>query len=315
MLKAVKDFGKKLRKSDVALFYFSGHGVQYMDRNWIFPIGIDIGRAQDVEFETINAQRILREMEGGINKRVNIVIIDACRKTPTFQGYRSASRGLAAPKVQPEGSIIAFSTAPGTIAYDGDRENSPYVMELKKHLLTPGLKIEDVFKRVRVGVKNRTSRKPTPQIPWENSALMGDFYFVLPQGGVTTPVPSYTETSADKQMWELIESSNDPAEFESFLDAFPNSQFAPIARVKLKRLTSSELKESDDQLYRHTWPSGNKYVGEWKKNVGPNGQGTLTFTDGEKYVGEWKDGKKWNGTQYDKNGNILRKWVNGVLQE
>ena len=38
MLKAVKDFGKKLRKSDVALFYFSGHGVQYMDRNWIFPI-------------------------------------------------------------------------------------------------------------------------------------------------------------------------------------------------------------------------------------------------------------------------------------
>ena len=63
MLKAVKDFGKKLRKSDVALFYFSGHGVQYMDRNWIFPIGIDIGRAQDVEFEAVNAQRILREMD------------------------------------------------------------------------------------------------------------------------------------------------------------------------------------------------------------------------------------------------------------
>ena len=165
MIEAVKNFGKKLRKSDVALFYFSGHGVQYMDRNWIFPIGIDIGRAQDLEFETVSAQRILREMEGGTNKRVNIVIIDACRKTPTFQGYRSASRGLAAPKIQPEGTIYAFSTAPGTIAYDGDGQNSPYVMELKKHLLTPGLKIEDVFKRVRVGVKNRTSRKPTPQIP------------------------------------------------------------------------------------------------------------------------------------------------------
>jgi uncharacterized caspase-like protein len=144
MLEAVNDFGKKLRKSDVALFYFSGHGVQYMDRNWIFPIGINIGRAQDVEFETVNAQRILREMEGGINKRVNIVIIDACRATPTFQSYRSSSKGLAAPKVQPEGSIIAFSTAPGTIAYDGDGQNSPYVMELKKHLLTPGLKLGHV---------------------------------------------------------------------------------------------------------------------------------------------------------------------------
>ena len=95
MIEAVKDFGKKLRKSDVALFYFSGHGSQYMDRNWIFPIGIDIGRAQDLEFETVSAQRILREMEGGTNKRVNIVIIDACRKTPTFQGYRSASKSCS----------------------------------------------------------------------------------------------------------------------------------------------------------------------------------------------------------------------------
>jgi len=189
MIEAVKDFGKKLRKSDVALFYFSGHGSQYMDRNWIYPIGIDIGRAQDVEFETVSAQRILREMEGGTNKRVNIVIIDACRKTPTFQGYRSASRGLAVPKVQPEGTIYAFSTAPGTIAYDGEGRNSPYVAELSKHMLTPGLKIEDIFKRVLVGVKSRTSRKPSPQIPWENSAMTGDFYFVY-AGGEPTPEPT-----------------------------------------------------------------------------------------------------------------------------
>jgi hypothetical protein len=68
--------------------------------------------------------------------------------------------------------------------------------------------------------------------------MTGDFYFILPQGGVTTPVPSYTETNVDIQMWELIESSNDPAEFESFLKEFPNSQYAPLARIKLKRLTS-----------------------------------------------------------------------------
>ena len=76
--------------------------------------------------------------------------------------------------MQPEGSIVAFSTAPGTIAYDGEGRNSPYVAELSKHMHTPGLKIENVFKRVRVGVKNRTSRKPSPQVPWENSAMTGD---------------------------------------------------------------------------------------------------------------------------------------------
>ncbi len=291
LVNAIRSFGNALRYSDAALFYFSGHGNQYKGKNWLIPIGANVQRESDLEFEAVNAERVLAEMEGGSSKRVNIVMFDACRVNRSFRSFRSNNRGLAQPRVQPEGSIVAFSTAPGTVAYDGEGRNSPYVAELSKHMLTPGLKIEDVFKRVRVGVKSRTSRRPSPQIPWENSAMTGDFYFVY-AGGEPTPQPSYTEISADKQMWELIESSNDPAEFESFLDAFPNSQFAPIARVKLKRLTSSELKESDDQLYRHTWPSGDKYVGEWKKNVGPNGQGTYTRPDGEKYEGEWKDGKK-----------------------
>ena len=97
-------------------------------------------------------------MEGGSSKRVNIVMFDACRVNRSFRSFRSNNRGLAQPRVQPEGSIVAFSTAPGTVAYDGEGRNSPYVAELSKHMLTPGLKIEDVFKRVRVGVKSRTSR-------------------------------------------------------------------------------------------------------------------------------------------------------------
>ena len=82
-------------------------------------------------------------------------------------------------------------------------------------MLTPGLKIEDVFKRVRIGVKNRTARKPAPQIPWENSSMMGDFYFVY-AGGEPTPQPSYTEISADERMWNLIEFSKDPLNLNRF---------------------------------------------------------------------------------------------------
>ena len=62
-----------------------------------------------------------------------------------------------------------------------------------------------------------------------------------------------------------------------------------------------------------TWSDGKKYVGEWK-NGKRNGQGTQTWLDGRKYVGEYKDGKTWNGTGYDKNGNIQVKFVNGVKQ-
>ena len=153
LISAIRSFGNTLRYSDAALFYFSGHGNQYNGRNWLIPIGADIQRESDLEFEAVNAERVLAEMEGGSSKRVNIVMFDACRANRSFRSFRSNNRGLAQPRVQPEGSIVAFSTAPGTIAYDGEGRNSPYVAELSRHMLTPGLKIEDVFKRVRIGVK------------------------------------------------------------------------------------------------------------------------------------------------------------------
>jgi len=62
-----------------------------------------------------------------------------------------------------------------------------------------------------------------------------------------------------------------------------------------------------------TFPDGSKYVGEWKDGL-LHGQGTLTFPDGGKYVGEFKDGKRWKGTEYDKYGNIVVKFVDGLRQ-
>ena len=64
----------------------------------------------------------------------------------------------------------------------------------------------------------------------------------------------------------------------------------------------------------YTSPDGQKYVGEWK-NGKYNGQGTFTYPDGQKYVGRWKDGNPWNGTDYDKDGKIITKFVNGVEQK
>ena len=56
-----------------------------------------------------------------------------------------------------------------------------------------------------------------------------------------------------------------------------------------------------------------KYEGEWK-NGKKHGQGTQTWSNGDKYVGEWKDGWEWKGTEYNKEGNITGKLVNGEPQ-
>ena len=64
----------------------------------------------------------------------------------------------------------------------------------------------------------------------------------------------------------------------------------------------------------YTWPDGRKYVGEFRDGL-PNGQGTLTIPDGVQYVGEYKDGMPWNGTAYDKDGNVLGTFSNDVLEQ
>ena len=67
--------------------------------------------------------------------------------------------------------------------------------------------------------------------------------------------------------------------------------------------------ESGEGLGKFTFSDGDTYEGEFK-DWDMNGQGTYTWSDGRKYEGEFKDNKRWNGTQYDKNGNIDYKVVN-----
>lgn len=169
----IRAFGKRIAGAGVGLFYFSGHGLQVNGYNYLLPVRARIEKEQDVEYEAVEAGRVLAEMEAARN-RLNIVILDACRNNPFARSFRSATRGLAVMNA-PSGTLVAYSTAPGSIASDGEGKNGLYTQELLNGIRTPGLKIEDVFKRVRVGVKEKSGGK---QIPWESSALDGDFYFV-----------------------------------------------------------------------------------------------------------------------------------------
>src|SRR2546427_10333379 len=107
--------------------------------------------------------------------RLNIVILDACRDNPFGRGVRAPSRGLASIDA-PSGSLIAYATAPGKLARDGDGANGLYTGELVKAIREPGLRLEDVFKRVRASVRRLPNGE---QVPWEASSVEGDFVFDL----------------------------------------------------------------------------------------------------------------------------------------
>jgi len=190
MKREIQAFGEKLQEGGVGLFYFAGHGVQVNGRNYIIPVSAAIEHENQVEYEAVDMSAVLSEMDYARN-RMNIVIMDACRDNPFARSFRSMSQGLASIDA-PTGTLIAYATAPGSVANDGEGENGVYTGELIKAMVRPGLKIEDVFKRVRSAVREATGGK---QVPWESSSLEGDFYFLWPPPQRTAQATSTTPQS------------------------------------------------------------------------------------------------------------------------
>ncbi len=178
MREATRRFADRLEVSDVGLVYYSGHGIEVKGKNYLIPVNADIRREYEVVDQAFDASNLLRMMESlqsGTKKRVNILIVDACRNNDLPKSWRSTNNGLARMDA-PAGSFISFATAPGQVASDGNGRNSPYTKHLLNALKQPNVPIEQVFKQVRRNVMDETGGE---QVPWENSSLIGDFYFTV----------------------------------------------------------------------------------------------------------------------------------------
>ena len=191
---ALTDFGDRLKRGGVGLFFYAGHGLQVGGANYLVPIGARISRESDIRYETLDAGKILDEMANA-NNGLNIVILDACRDNPYSRSFRNAARGLAIVSNAPVGTFVSYSTSPGNVARDGDGRNSPYTEALLWYMKEPGLTIEQVFKGARAKLGKDTGGK---QIPWELSSLQGEFYFVSGSGKTATDITPPGKIVIDK---------------------------------------------------------------------------------------------------------------------
>ena len=172
MREVVRTFGEKLSQGDVGLFYFSGHAVQYRGKNYLLPINEDLKHSDEIPSSAMDIDFVLAKMETAKND-LNIVILDSCRNNPLGTEARNLDRGLTTINAA-KGTFIAFATSPGNIAFDGTGSNSPYTKNLAQAIRKGGLTLEQVFKEVRRNVISETNSQ---QVPWENSSILGDFYF------------------------------------------------------------------------------------------------------------------------------------------
>jgi uncharacterized caspase-like protein len=174
MKNAVREFSDKLTENKgVGLFYYAGHGLQVKGENYLVPVNHSIQAEADVEDEAIRVNMIMDYLQN-CGTRMNIIILDACRDNPFARSMRGGSRGLAQVYAEGSGSLIAYATAPGSIAADGEGENGLYTQELLKAIKTPGIEIGMIFRNVTANVKKLSGGK---QIPWSDQSIEGEFYF------------------------------------------------------------------------------------------------------------------------------------------
>ncbi|MDI9335126.1 MAG: caspase family protein [Cytophagales bacterium] len=253
MLRLIRDFGERLKQSGgVGLFYFAGHGVQIKGANYLVPVDADIRAEDEVAFDSVDAQSILEKMETAKN-RVNLLILDACRDNPFAKGSRSGSAGLATMSA-PSGSLVAYSTAPGSVASDGSGKNGLYTQHLSAVMRVPDIPIEEIFKRVRTNVRKDSANQQTP---WENTALEGSFYFkrsppsaaaAAALAPVPTPQATQVTPAAPNMMavelayWDSIKASNRPFELEAYIEQFPNGAFVNLAKARLREVSNNTAK-------------------------------------------------------------------------
>lgn len=231
---AVRAFGDDLAQGGAGLFFYAGHGMQVKGSNYLIPIGELPRDEDDVPYKAFNADMLLDRMETAGNP-INIVILDACRDNPFVKRKTRSTAGGLAQMNAGKGTLIAFATAPGKTASDGSGNNGLYTEHFLRTVKQPGLKVEDVFKRVRAGVEKESVGA---QVPWENTSLTGDFYFIPPAPGQQA-MQTTDEATIELEYWNSVKASNDPADLAAYLKKYPKGRFADLADNRLRSLGGS----------------------------------------------------------------------------
>ena len=257
------DFARAARESDVALFYYSGHAMQFAGVNYLMPVDAKLTDEADLRRMT-RVDEIIEDLKQA--KSLRVLILDACRDNPFAEELKrsigrarafSLQRGLA--KIDaPEGVIISFSTQAGQTADDGSGRNSPYTTAFLKHIDDQD-EIGSVFRRISKDVYEATAKKQLPELSF---SMIGEYYFRAPPESSTPAVqPEQTVSSpptseSASEAWKAAKESESIQVLEAFIARFDGSFYAEMAKARLSELKSAALEKEpavDGESPREQW--------------------------------------------------------------
>ena len=229
---ATKRFAESAQRSEAKLvfFYYAGHGAQLDWRNYLLPVDALVNTAADLPAQCLDLASLLTGLAQA-KGRTFVIVLDACRDNPFGGAFRPAQKGLSQFDAPP-GSLLAFSTAPGSVAADatgiGGRSGL-YAEHLVRELGVPATRLEDALKRVRLAV--RVASKGA-QVPWESTSLESDV-FLFPTAKKLTETEIEAEVQRDLEAWNRVKGSKRTDDWIAYLREYPSGRFAEIAQTRL----------------------------------------------------------------------------------
>jgi hypothetical protein len=244
MKEALRAFKAEVAGGDEALFYFSGHGVQFEGTNYLIPIDVVAQSEEQVADDSVGLQRVLDDLRDQ-KARFTLAIIDACRENPFKGAGRGLSRRGLAPVTAATGQMVLYSAGAGQEALDrlGPHDADPngvftrvFIREIKK----PGVPADQILKNVRDQVVQMAKSINHEQVPALYDQSIGEFYFNSkgPAAVVAQSDSRHVETAEEREQsyWDRIKDSNDAADFNDYKKQYPAGPHSGEAALLLRKL-------------------------------------------------------------------------------
>jgi hypothetical protein len=240
MRRSLLEFGRTARNADMAVFYFAGHGVEINGTNWLLPTDVELKSDLDASTEAIGLQSAMQAVAAA--KTLGLVILDACRNNPFQSTMRrsNATRSVQilglAPIEPAENVLVAYAARDGTVAADGAGRNSPYTAAFLKHIETPGLEVDFLFRNIRDDVMAATNNEQQPFV--YGSLSSDEIYFKAPLAGVAAADPTPPPDAAEIA-WSFLKATNDVSSLSRFVERFPESSHVSDVKVRIASLAAA----------------------------------------------------------------------------
>jgi uncharacterized caspase-like protein len=224
----------------ISFIYYSGHGAADPESKVNYLIPVDVSKADDEDLWTasLNLNSTIDSIRALAPDATHYIVFDACRNELNLM--RKGKKALADKGFHPiayaPGVLIAYATAPGRTAVDGeDRTGGPYARALAEEIVKPGTEAMTMFRLVALRVNREIG-----QDPWMSASTLPEFYFAGKQVNASAPLPPAPMSEA-ALAWAEIRKTSNPEILEAYNKQFGDTVYGAIARARLEALRKRQL--------------------------------------------------------------------------